>query len=204
MKSLSHPFRPPLLSHIRKPESRKDLRKKVHFAFSTADITNTLFERRNFRFSHNSTGSLRHCRPILKYSEDMAGYLRSVGGTFARALSALGVWCTGVTSDNPNIRSDMYKQLVAQVRGISPHLRQAGESVLQANIHGMWVQLVDDFSINREEYTPSDMILYSFCRVRVDRLGMRMQPKSLGSFFQIIDFWKNLTFWMYKVLFWRL
>jgi hypothetical protein len=89
----------------------------------------------------------------------MTDYLRSVGSTFARALSSLGVWCSGVTSENPNVRSDMYKQLVAQIRGISPHLRQAGESVLQANIHGMWIQLVDDFSMQREEYTPKDIIL---------------------------------------------
>ena len=89
----------------------------------------------------------------------MTEYVRRTGSAFSRALSALGVWCTGVTSDNPNIRSDMYKQLVSQIRGTSPHLRQAAESILQANVHGMWVQLVDDFSMKREEYTTKDIIL---------------------------------------------
>ena len=48
------------------------------------------------------------------------------------------------------------------------------------------------------------MILCFFYYIYVDALDMRMQPKFLGSFFLTIDFWKNLMFWMYKVLFWRL
>lgn len=156
MKSLSHPR----VSSHKKAISLKKKGKHVHFSSSTTDIISTLFERHQLRFSHTSIGQSRHCRPILKYSEDMTDYLRSVGSSFARALAALGVWCTGVTSENPNVRSDMYKQLVAQIRGTSPHLRHAGESILQTNVHGMWMQLVDDFSMQREEYTPKDIILY--------------------------------------------
>jgi hypothetical protein len=92
----------------------------------------------------------------------MAQYLRRAGSGFARALAALGAWCSGVTSDNANIRSDMYKQLVTQIRGTSTHFRRAGETILQDHVHGMWVQLVDDFSIQREECTPNDTILYTF------------------------------------------
>jgi hypothetical protein len=155
MNSLSHPR---VSSHTQ-TESPKKRRKQVRFSSCTTDIITTLLERHQFRFSNSIVHSSAHCRPILKYSEDMTDYLRSVGSTFARALSSLGVWCSGVTSENPNVRSDMYKQLVAQIRGISPHLRQARESVLQANIHGMWIQLVDDFSMQREECTPKDIIL---------------------------------------------
>lgn len=155
MNSLSHPRVP---SHTQ-TESAKKRRKQVRFSSCTTDIIITLFERHQFRFSNNTVHHSTHCRPILKHSKDMTDYLRSVGSTFARALSSMGVWCSGVTSQNPNIRSDMYKHLVAQIRGISPHLRQAGESVLQTNIHGMWIQLVDDFSMQREEYTSKDIIL---------------------------------------------
>jgi hypothetical protein len=137
--------------------------KRVHFAPCTTDIITTLYHRAEFSFSTSYNHRIReqrHCRPILKYSENMTAYIRRAGTSFARALSALGTWCAGVTSENPNVRSDMYKQLVAQIRGVSPHLRQAGESVLCANAHGMWVQLVEDFSIQREQYTPQDIELY--------------------------------------------
>ena len=133
----------------------------------------------------------------------MTEYLRRAGSTFSRALSALGVWCTGVTSENANIRSDMYKQLVAQIRGTSPHLRHAAESILQAHVHGMWVQLVDDFSMQREEYSPQDMILYVLFRL-LFMVDMKMLRNLLALSFQITDFWKDWMFWMYKVLFWRL
>ena len=160
MKSPSHHSITRLTSHTKKPKSQRDHKKQVHFSSRTTDIVTSLLEKNQFRFSHTLvTADSTHCRPILKYSEDMTEDLRRTGSAFSRALSTLGVWCTGVTSDNPNIRSDMYKQLVAQIRGISPHLRQAAESILQANVHGMWVQLVDDFSIKREEHTAQDIIL---------------------------------------------
>jgi len=145
MNSLSHPH---VSSHT-ETEAPKKRRKQVRFSSCTTDIINTLFERRQFRFSNNIVHRSAHCRPILKYSEDMTNYL----STFAH------VWCCGVTSDNPNVRSDMYKQLVAEIRGMSSQLRRVGESVLQANIRGMWIQLVDDFSMQREECTPKDIIL---------------------------------------------
>ena len=134
--------------------------KRVHFAPTTTDIITTLSSRAEFSFSTSCNREQRHCRPILKYSENMTAYIRRAGTSFAKALSALGTWCAGVTSENPNVRSDMYKQLVAQIRGVSPHLRQAGESVLCQNVHGMWVQLVEDFAIRREQYTPQDVELY--------------------------------------------
>ena len=133
----------------------------------------------------------------------MTEHLRRTGSAFSHALSALGILCTGVTSDNPNIRSDMYKQLVAQIRGISPHLRQAAESILQANVHGMWVQLVDDFSMQREQYTANDLILYIHFRWLLT-VGMKMQRNLLELSFQITDFWKGLMSWMYRLSFWRL
>ena len=138
----------------------KDVRKQVHFDSCTTDILTTLAERNNLRFSQQPSCHSKPFRPILKFSEEMTEDIRRAGSGFARVLSGLGMWCTGVTSENPNVRSDMYKQIVAQIRATSAHLRQAGESVLQANIHGIWVQLVDDFSIQREEYTSRDMILY--------------------------------------------
>lgn len=109
----------------------------------------------------------------------MTDYLRRAGSAFARALAALGTYCSGVTSDNPNVRSDMYKQLVAQIRGASPPMRQAGESVLCSNVHGMWLQLVEDFSIQREEYTPENIVLYVLC-ITLLTSGMRMQLRLLG------------------------
>jgi hypothetical protein len=159
MKSSHHSITR-LTSHTKNARSQRDHKKRVHFSSCTTDIIASLLENNQFRFSHTRvTGDSRHCRPILKYSEDMTEDLRRTGSTFSRALSTLGTWCTGVTSNNPNIRSDMYKQLVAQIRGNSRHLRQAAESMLQGNVHGMWVQLVDDFSMQREEYTATDIIL---------------------------------------------
>jgi hypothetical protein len=160
MKSLSHHSITRVTLPTQNSKSQRDHKKQVRFSSCTTDIITSLFEKNQFRFSSTRVAAnSRHCRPILKYSEDMTEYLRRTGSAFSRALSALGVWCTGVTSDNPNIRSDMYKQLVSQIRGTSPHLRQAAESILQANVHGMWVQLVDDFSMKREEYTTKDIIL---------------------------------------------
>ena len=188
MNSLSHHSSLRVTSHSETPKSQRDREKQVHFSSSTTDIITTLLERNQFRFSHTSiAGGSRHCRPILKYSGDMTEYLRRAGSTFSRALSTLGVWCTGVTSENANIRSDMYKQLVAQIRGTSPHLRQAAESILQAHVHGMWVQLVDDFSMQREEYTPKDMIMYVLFRL-LFMVDMRMLLNLLELFFQITDF----------------
>lgn len=139
--------------------SQRIQKKSVRFAPLTADILTNLFERTEFRFPTAIARPSPRNRPILKYSDNMTECFRRAGSAFARVLSALGAWCSGVTSDNPNIRSDMYKQLVAQIRGTSPYLRQAGESVLQNNVHGMWLQLVDDFGMKREHYTTKDLIL---------------------------------------------
>jgi hypothetical protein len=168
IKSLSHRCDtndPPVSSH-QLQETKRLNDKHVHFASCTTDITTTLFERSEFRFSLDAKRQAGHCRPILKYSLEMTEYLRRAGSSFARALAALGTYCSGVTSANPNVRSDMYKQLVAQIRGTSPHMRQAGESVLCANVHGMWLQLVEDFSMQREEYTPENIVLYVLKRRR--------------------------------------
>jgi hypothetical protein len=147
------------ISHFCAP-SHPHANKRVRFTtLSPTDIRAALVEQLEFRLLREQTAH-HHCRPILKHSSEMTGYIRRAGGEFARALAALGTWCSGVTSPKANVRSDMYRQLVAQIRGTSAHLRHAGESVLQANIHGMWVQLVDDFSIQREDFTPADQILY--------------------------------------------
>jgi hypothetical protein len=153
--------------------------KHVRFESYTTDIITSLFERSEFRFYSDRKRQTGHCRPVLKYSQEMTDYLRRAGSSFARALAALGTYCSGVTSDNPNVRSDMYKQLVAQIRGASPHMRQAGESVLCSNVHGMWLQLVEDFSIQREEYTPENIALYVLC-ITLLTSGMRMQLRLLG------------------------
>jgi hypothetical protein len=89
----------------------------------------------------------------------MADYIRRAGTEFGRALAAVGRWCVGVTSPKASVRSDMYGQLVAQIRGPSPHLREAGKCVLQTNVHGIWLQLVEDFGMEREEVTIDDHIL---------------------------------------------
>jgi hypothetical protein len=157
LNAIAHHSIPNLASHTKKPKSQRD-KKQVHFSSCTTDIITSL-EKNQFRSHSSVVGDSRHCRPILKYSEDMTEQVRKTGSTFSCALSTLGVWCAGVTSDNPNIRSDMYKQLVAQIRGTSPHLRQAAESILQANVHGIWVQLVDDFGMQRREYTATNLIL---------------------------------------------
>jgi hypothetical protein len=132
--------------------------KKVHFSTCQTDILVSLFDRTEFTFSRVSPRK-GHCRPILKYS-DMTDYFKRAGSTFARALASLGTWASGVTSSNPNVRSDMYREIVARIRGTSAHLRHAGESVLYSNILGMWGQLVEDFSMQREDYTPGDIELY--------------------------------------------
>ena len=140
--------------------SSRVVTKHVHFTPTcTTDIIAALFEQSNFRYSLTSSNRNQYCRPILKHNSVMSGYLRKAGNTFARALSALGAWCTAVTSENPNVRSDMYKQIVAQIRGSSPHLKQAGEAVLCENVHGMWMQLIEDFSMQREEFMPRDNVL---------------------------------------------
>lgn len=159
MKSLSQ--RPdPLLSshHLISASHTSPSRKRVHFSSSTTDIAKALIERLELQYLLKRRGR-RHCRPILKYSKRMNDYLRTSGSTFARGLAAFGKWCSGVTSTNPNIRSDMYKQLIAQLRSTSQPLRHATESVLQANIPAMWVQLLEDFSIHRYEYTKKDVVL---------------------------------------------
>jgi hypothetical protein len=132
--------------------------KRVHFSSCTTDIAQTLIERTELRNLLKRRGQ-QHRRPILKYSKEMNDYLRTVGTTLARGLAQFGKWCSGVTSANPNVRSDMYKQLLAHLRSTSQPLRHATESVLQANIPAMWVQLLEDFSICRYEYTKKDVIL---------------------------------------------
>jgi hypothetical protein len=92
----------------------------------------------------------------------MTESLRKQGSNFARALATLGGWCVGVTSNNPNVRSDKYKQMLDYMLGSSRHVRKAAKAVLADNIHGIWVQLVDDFSMQREEYTPENVVLCVF------------------------------------------
>jgi len=156
--------------------SRKDHKEThVHFSNSTTDILSVLRQRATscqnlYRYSNpfeRSAESRRPCRPALKYSIEMSKYLREAGTQFAKALALFGKWCTGVTSTNPNVRSDMYKQLVAQTRSTSPHLKYAVEGILLQSINGMWIQLVDDFSIQRVKYTDDNIVLYvprrSYC-----------------------------------------
>ena len=152
MESLSHRDCAP---HTPSPRKRK----QVHFSACTTDIITVLLDRAEFSFLRDVAPQSRHCRPILKYSSEMTSYFKRAGTTFAKALASLGTWASGVVSTNPNVRSDMYKEIVAQIRGMSPHLRAAGESVLCANITGMWLQLVEDFSMQREEYTPQELEL---------------------------------------------
>jgi hypothetical protein len=132
--------------------------KTVRFETCTTDILAVLFDRDEFTFSRTSTRR-GHCRPILKY-DNMSEYFKRAGTTFARALASLGTWASGVTSQNPNVRSDMYKHLVDQIRSSSPPLRQAGESVLYQHIAGLWTRLVEDFSVQREEWSTGDLVLY--------------------------------------------
>jgi len=140
----------------------------VHFSNNTTDILSVLRERATscqnlYRYSNpfeRSAELRRHCRPALKYSTEMSNYLREAGTQFAKALALFGKWCTGVTSTNPNVRSDMYKQLVAQTRSTSPHLKNVVDGILLQSINGMWIQLVDDFSIQRVKYTDDNIVLY--------------------------------------------
>jgi hypothetical protein len=160
MKSLSQRRDALLSSHNLNPACHTTpSRKRVHFSSCITDIAKSLIERTELQNLIKRRGQ-RHCRPILKYSKEMNEYLRTAGTTFARGLAQLGKWCSGVTSANPNVRSDMYKQLLAQLRSTSRPLRHATESVLQANLPAMWVQLLEDFSIYRYEYTKKDIILY--------------------------------------------
>ena len=157
LKSLSHQQRvssqPSPSTTSSSPRSGK---RHVRFDFSTTDINLSLLRDPAFRYSCSE----RHCcRPILKYTPAMSGYLRKAGSTFARALSALGAWCTGVTSENPNVRNDHYKQIIAHIRGSSLPLKHAAEAALYQNVHGLWMQLVEDFSIRRDNYATSDQIL---------------------------------------------
>ena len=133
--------------------------KTVRFETCTTDILAVLFDRDEFTFSRTNTRRV-HRRPILKY-DNMSEYFKRAGTTFARALASLGTWASGVTSHNPNVRSDMYKHLVAQIRGGSAHLRHAGESVLYQHIAGLWIRLVEDFSVQREEWSIGDLVLYN-------------------------------------------
>ena len=204
---LSQRFDPPLVPlqpfNSQPQREARTKRKHVRFCPCTTDIIEALY-RSTFRFPpRNSSRTGHHRRSILKnpLDVDMSGYLRIAGSAFARALGALGAWCTGVTSSNPNIRSDMYKQLVAQIRGTSPHLRRAGESVLQANVHGMWMQLVDDFTIHREEYSQNDIALYYSMFLLELTIATRMLRSSLVSSFRITNFWKSWKYWTYRLLF---
>jgi len=167
----------PSLSHVSfhtSPSSRsrhssergnkdKNAKPAVQFAATTIDIRSALARRRDAGFSPTATTrySTPHCKPILKDSEgNMTQYLRRTGEAFGRALHALGVWCTGVTSKNPNVRCDMYKQLIAQIRGDSVQMQWAATTILQNHVHGFWLSLVDDFAMQREEYSQEHIILY--------------------------------------------
>jgi hypothetical protein len=133
--------------------------KTVRFETCTTDILAVLFDRDEFTFSRTRTQH-SYRRPILKY-DNMSEYFKRAGTTFARALASLGTWASGVTSHNPNVRSDMYKHLIAQIRGTSAPLRHAGESVLYQHIAGLWIRLVEDFSVQREEWSIGDLVLYN-------------------------------------------
>jgi hypothetical protein len=86
--------------------------------------------------------------------------LKSSGTEFTKALAAFGTWAAGIASKNANVRSDMYKQLLAQLRSTSSNFRAVAESVLQAKIAEMWDQLVEDYAIQKLEATDDDKILY--------------------------------------------
>jgi pantothenate kinase type III len=89
----------------------------------------------------------------------MAQYLRKTGEHFNKALHAFGRWCHGVTSKNANVRSDMYKNIVAQIRGASKQMQQTAQKALHQNVHGFWVTLVDDFNMIREEHSEQQLDL---------------------------------------------
>jgi len=160
---------PQVQKNAQTPQFSGNRRKETHVHFSncTTDIVSVLRQRATtcqkvYRYSNPFepfAESKRHCRPALKYSVEMSKSLREAGTQFTKALALFGKWCTGVTSTNPNVRSDMYKQLVAQTRSTSPHLKYAVEGVLLQSIHGMWFQLIDDFSIQRVKYTDSNIVL---------------------------------------------
>jgi hypothetical protein len=92
----------------------------------------------------------------------MTESLRKEGSAYKHALVELGRWCQRVTSNNPNVRSAVYKKLHGSTWLKSPHLRKAAYSVIANNIHAIWIQVVDDFSIQREEYTSEDLLLCVF------------------------------------------
>jgi hypothetical protein len=162
-----HTARAPRCCHHTAPQSRRDKKaqRTVRFASSTTDIVSALALRhQQLRFPpYTKPRPPVHCKPILKDSAgNMTEYLRSVGKAFGQALHAFGVWCTGVTSKNPNVRCDMYKQLIAQIRGSSLQMQMAAWTVLQNHVHGIWVQLLDDFSMLREEYSENEFHLYTW------------------------------------------
>jgi hypothetical protein len=161
VESLSHTRR--VSSHLPNKRTVQSSSHKKHVRFSscTTDITASLLQR-------YACSNRIHSRPILKFRPAiMSGYLRTAGSAFARALAALGAWCTGVTSENPNVRGDHYKQIVAQIRGSSTHLKEAAEAALYQNVHGLWMQLVEDFSMRRQEYASADNLLYCHLLTRL-------------------------------------
>jgi len=89
----------------------------------------------------------------------MDQYVKQAKVSFTCALSALGTWCTGVTSTDKNVRSEMYEKMVKSIRGHSSFVRFGAQAILECGVHGMWWQLVEDFSIEREEYTTEEISL---------------------------------------------
>jgi hypothetical protein len=152
-------------SPCRHPTQNNNDKKKaprtVHFAASTVDVLAALAHRRHSQLPrHPTLNTQAHCKPILKDSESsMTAYLRKTGEHFSKALHAFGRWCHGVTSKNANVRSDMYKTLIAQIRGASQQMQRAAGKVLHENVHGFWVSLVDDFNIIREEPSEQQLVL---------------------------------------------
>jgi hypothetical protein len=179
--------------------TKRRKRKNVRFEHCATDIVTALFDRADFDFSQTVPST--NCRPILKYSTSMSEYFKRAGTTFARALAAFGTWASGVVSVNPNVRSDMYKQIVAQIRGTSAHLRPAGESVLHQNIAGMWLQLVEDFSMQREEYSPANIELYVFYPIA--DIGITMRRRLLELCCRVISVWRSLMSWIFRCWCWR-
>lgn len=89
----------------------------------------------------------------------MTDSLRKQGTAYKRALATFGKWCARVASDNPHVRNDMYSRLYDCICAKPPPVRKAGKIALANNIHAIWMQLVDDFSMQREAYTPKDLEL---------------------------------------------
>jgi hypothetical protein len=129
----------------------------VHFAASTVDVLSALAHR--IHRPDSTRPSPPHYRPILKHSESSMTFLRDSRERFSNLLRAFGRWCHGVTSKNPNLRSDMYKNLIAQLRGGYRQPQMIAERVLYNNLNGFWATLVDDFNMIREEYSEQELIL---------------------------------------------